>query len=360
MRTNTLSLEFVGMENKLSAYETHVFIQGKFQLQADEVISIGIYGNKIMLKVATADILENIFETWENKLEYTDANNRLFQVKLSNESRKNIVKIHRIPIEIPENEIRRALSAYGAIEEIRNDSWKNLPYKCYNDVKIVKVEIQRPIPSYIRIMGKQYWTTYIGQPKTCRRCASTEHEAKDCCFAPENRIRAVHNYADALSRNFRRQYDADREELLEENFTVLKSKEATATASKVDLAAKENRKEGKDSAGEVTAQVVIQEQVNLDAHAETLRSDDTELGDGIPKTMDHDSLERPSEVKTDDEWQTMANRKRRKGESSDSGGEGSKPHTKKVNWADELYDNPPQEQDHSTRLSRQSSDDSTY
>ncbi|KAL3279011.1 hypothetical protein HHI36_016527 [Cryptolaemus montrouzieri] len=56
---------------------------------------------------------------------------------MSNESSQTTVKINRVPIEMNDMEIRNAISAYGPVESIKNNQWKDLPYACYNDIKLI-------------------------------------------------------------------------------------------------------------------------------------------------------------------------------------------------------------------------------
>lgn len=200
MRINTFSLDFSEVNEKLFAFDYHSYIEKNLKLKNEEVISIGINGNKIFVKVATGELLERIFENFEGKLTYIQRDGISKNVNLFNESLKTTVKIHRIPIEISDNEIRKALNYYGKIENVMNDAWKNLPYTCYNDIKIIKMEIVKPIPSYIPIGGKYYWITYAGQMRTCRRCGSTLHEIKDCDRLLNNRL---NSFAAAVSQSVR-------------------------------------------------------------------------------------------------------------------------------------------------------------
>lgn len=96
-------------------------------------------------------------------------------MELLNESAKITIKIHRIPIEMDENEIKKAISPYRTVES-RIDQLRDLPYTCYNDIKLIRMELRKAIPSYLMIGNKQFLVIYIGQNRTCRKCGSTEHK----------------------------------------------------------------------------------------------------------------------------------------------------------------------------------------
>ncbi|KAG5869402.1 hypothetical protein JTB14_026277 [Gonioctena quinquepunctata] len=179
MRVNTFSLDFTELPQRINAYEVHEFIDSKLKLQDDQLLSIATKEIN-HIKVVTQEIVDNILEVYDDKLKFLSQDGKEYKVIISNESTKQIVKIHRIPLEVPESEIRNAMAYFGTIESITNDMWKNLRFKCYNETKLIRMEMRRPIPSYIIIAGVKYWITYPGQQRTCRKCNSTEHEVKDC------------------------------------------------------------------------------------------------------------------------------------------------------------------------------------
>lgn len=194
-RVNTISLNLVNIKEKLTVYETHLLIKNSLQLEASEVIAIEIYQAKVFIKVDTEKTLEKIFEQYENKLFYTDKNGEKFEIILTNETRRTTVKVHNLPIEIPDDEVVKSLESYGNVEDCIHEKWKNVPYPCYNGTRALKMLIKNPIPSYVNIGNKRFWTTHFGQQRTCRRCSSTSHEAKDCSYTAENIIRRKLNYA---------------------------------------------------------------------------------------------------------------------------------------------------------------------
>lgn len=364
MRTNTFSLEFVDLEAKLNAYSAHIFIQDKLKLKAEEVIAIGIYDNKVMIKVESRDVLESIFEKYESGLEYIDVEGKIYKVKLANESLKNVVRIHRIPIEVPDAEIKKTLERYGLVESVSNDLWKNLPYRCYNDTKVVKMEIHNPVPSYIRIAGNQYWVTYVGQVKTCRKCASTAHEAKDCTFTIGSRLRQ-RSYASMASGIFRKQYLEDRDNLLEENYSPLKSPQSSAfnerKGSNASTGSKqESFPQGADTVGNRAGrdtQPVSETEKKVDGENEGPSGKEIEIESGNDRVVTNESS---SEVESNEGMQegnhsahdansgeeskmhaTKARKmkKRKKSTITDSGESGIEnvgQNTKKLNWAKEV------------------------
>lgn len=242
MRVNTFSLNFSEISEKLSVLEVHRFIEQKLKLKNEEVVSIALYGSKVFVKVASQGIFESIFDKFEGKLIYEDSSGSEYPVQLESQSSKITLRIHKIPIEVPESEVRKALGGYGNIDSVNNDAWKNLPYRCYNDTKLVKVDLNKAVPSYVSIQGRSYLVTYPGQARTCRRCGSIEHEIKDCDKSISIRLIRRSDYATVASQRQRYPVNLVPNEEIVHNYQPLRS-EPVATSRKISHTIPEVQKE---------------------------------------------------------------------------------------------------------------------
>ena len=95
----------------------------------------------------------------------------------------SIVMVYNAPNEMPDSVIIGRLSLYGSVLSFRRDLATDY---ILNGVRTARMEINRDIPSTVRITGEfiKFW--YPGQPKSCRRCGDLDHLIKDCrnvrCF----------------------------------------------------------------------------------------------------------------------------------------------------------------------------------
>ena len=79
------------------------------------------------------------------------------------------------PPEITEGKIRAALSQYGDIKAIQEESWsKAYRYVVVNDIRIVTITLMKHIPSHMTIAGHKVLTSYEGKP-TCYDCGEMGH-----------------------------------------------------------------------------------------------------------------------------------------------------------------------------------------
>ena len=89
------------------------------------------------------------------------------------------VYVHYYPFEAPDADIRSVLSKFGQIKSLR---YQSLPG--YSNVKtgscIVRMMVERGIPSQQSIRGYPCRIWYKGQPITCNVCREVEHLAASC------------------------------------------------------------------------------------------------------------------------------------------------------------------------------------
>lgn len=194
---NTVCVYFDGCEDKVTPLEYAKFIGNQLGYTSDNILSMGVtVKNRLRLKLAREELVEEIYDKI-NKLKWYTIDERKYQLKIENESTRQTVKIHGVPFEMPETEVRRVLTAYGLVDDIKKEKWKGIGFDIYNEMVSVRMEIRTAIPSYVRIYGRLYWVTYFGQTRTCRRCNATTHEARECTFNATSVVRTRVEYATA-------------------------------------------------------------------------------------------------------------------------------------------------------------------
>lgn len=196
---NTVSIFFDSKDKYVpSPAEYGVFLKETMEMKTEDILSIGnTVKNRLRIKFTSEKLVEECFKKIEELKLYSDSQGREYNLSIYNESSKQIVKIHGVPFEMSEDEIKKSLEMYGVVDGFRKEKWNNIGFNVYNEIITVRMEIKNPIPSYLRIMGRQYWVTYFGQVKTCRRCNATSHEAKDCDYNAKNIVNRHVNYAAA-------------------------------------------------------------------------------------------------------------------------------------------------------------------
>ena len=100
------------------------------------------------------------------------------------------VRVFRLPPEVNNDSVVRALSQYGRVTECVEEKWgPRYPLAgTLNGVRAVKIELKKGvhIPSFIKIQRIEVLCLYEGQPPTCRKCHSPQHLFHDCPLRIKN------------------------------------------------------------------------------------------------------------------------------------------------------------------------------
>lgn len=88
------------------------------------------------------------------------------------------VTIFDAPQELPDGALKRILSKYGRVRNIRRQMYRDTGIE--TGIRTVRMKLLEPIPSYIRVGEMIMGTKYPNQQKTCRKCDSVGHIARNC------------------------------------------------------------------------------------------------------------------------------------------------------------------------------------
>ncbi|XP_038106388.1 uncharacterized protein LOC119766080 [Culex quinquefasciatus] len=90
------------------------------------------------------------------------------------------VRIHDLPPDMSNMQIAEAMLQYGEVLTIRDEVWRDIFAGVPNGVRVLKMKISKPVPSYVTICGLSSLATHTGQISTCRRCGFQRHVSKSC------------------------------------------------------------------------------------------------------------------------------------------------------------------------------------
>ena len=88
------------------------------------------------------------------------------------------VAVYDAPFELEDGALEKILSKYGQVKGIRRQWFKDSGIQ--TGIRTVRMRVDSPIPSYIRVGTMVISTKYTGQSKTCRKCDSPDHLARNC------------------------------------------------------------------------------------------------------------------------------------------------------------------------------------
>ncbi|KAE8737584.1 hypothetical protein FOCC_FOCC016953 [Frankliniella occidentalis] len=74
------------------------------------------------------------------------------------------------------------LSEYGRVIECVTDKYgpKSAFPGVLTGVRVARMQLRRHVPNYLRVCNLEVYVEYVGQPRTCQRCGSTQHLRAAC------------------------------------------------------------------------------------------------------------------------------------------------------------------------------------
>ncbi len=192
----------------MNSVTVHKFILDELKLQPDEVEALQINYHKklVYIELSSFEKASEIVSEYNLKCKI-NFENVDFVVKLFMVDGGTDVKLHDLPPRMNESVILKKMCEYGEILNFTEEKWgdefafKNIS----NGIRIVRMKLEKNIPSYITIAGEQTFVTYKNQILTCKWCENRLHYGLTCA---ENRLtkgQTVNNritsFADALKQN---------------------------------------------------------------------------------------------------------------------------------------------------------------
>lgn len=90
------------------------------------------------------------------------------------------VRVHDLPPDLPNKQIAEAMREFGEVLTIRDEVWKNFFIGIPNGVRVLKMKLSKPVPSFIKMCDFITLATHTGQIPTCRRCGLQRHVGTSC------------------------------------------------------------------------------------------------------------------------------------------------------------------------------------
>lgn len=179
-RVNTVGIEL--LRGAISPTSAQVLlptiIREMYGIQDDEVYGVALNGAyRIFVKLNSTSVYESLVHRF---LDATPA----VKVRLIDVSRHfTWVKLHNVPFEADEADIRRVFEAYGTVHLAQQGKWAAGAYMGrLEGTFTLKMTLRHAIPSYVVLedFRTQVFVSCTGQRRTCRLCGGYDHLAAVC------------------------------------------------------------------------------------------------------------------------------------------------------------------------------------
>lgn len=136
--------------------------------------------SQVIIEMESAELAEQIAADHDQKhsLQLDDGTKVLIPIRLEGDTLE--VRVHDLPPYLPNEMIRKLLSSYGEVMSITDDVWKKHFPGVPNGTRVVKMKINKQIPSYLPIDGEVAYIKYTNQLRTCKHCTRPLHVGRTC------------------------------------------------------------------------------------------------------------------------------------------------------------------------------------
>lgn len=96
------------------------------------------------------------------------------------DSRIIYVTVFRLRQRIRDEDLSAALTAYGKVLAVQPPNFPVRPPQSANGTRLVRIQMQRPIPNFLSVLGCRVQCEYKGVKRVCSRCDVEGHIGREC------------------------------------------------------------------------------------------------------------------------------------------------------------------------------------
>lgn len=175
----TFVLNFRALPGKLKYADVFDFIANKLGFDLSQVKHLQISNGKVYVGTESPQIAQNMVQEHNMKHEYSH-DGKAYNIPLEMEDGSIEVRVHDLRPRTTHRMLAQRMREYGEILSIREETWKDHLPGIPNGVRILRMKLVKPIPSYVQVDTEMTLVTYRGQVATCKHCNRNVHYAQKC------------------------------------------------------------------------------------------------------------------------------------------------------------------------------------
>ncbi|KXJ78754.1 hypothetical protein RP20_CCG003179 [Aedes albopictus] len=180
-RKDSLYLDFSTMPARPKLETVYALLTTKINLDMTKVncIQPSMSKARVIIELKSQAYVEELVAEHSLK-HFVEHNNQQYPVPLVPFDNAIEVKVADMPSYVSTETIVKHLSTYGEVLSAKNELWKDFWPGLPTGIRLVRMRIQKPIPSYISIGAYTAFIAYRNQTRTCRYCVRPLHIGRTC------------------------------------------------------------------------------------------------------------------------------------------------------------------------------------
>lgn len=181
-RKNTLVIDFSMLPVRPNTKDVEKFIRGDLRIKLNIIKNIQVHTIRkcALIEMRTYEIAEKLSISHHLK-HFIEAENKRYNIPVYMEDAATNDRIHDLPPSIPNEAIAEHMQQYGRVKSVARELWKKFFPGIPND-------LDKHIPSFIKILNEVTTVSYRTQIRTCRRCERKVHHKLTCSEAAKQNV----------------------------------------------------------------------------------------------------------------------------------------------------------------------------
>ncbi|XP_058817206.1 uncharacterized protein LOC131680512 [Topomyia yanbarensis] len=175
----TFVINFKVVPTKLNFPAIAEFITKNLAIEATQLQHLQVSNGRVFVGTDSAQTAQDIVQ--EHNLKHqVEHDGKSYSIPLSMEDGSVEVRVHDLRPSTSNRQLAYRMRDYGEIISIRDEVWKDFFPGIPNGVRIMRIKLTKPIPSYVMVDTTMTLVTYKGQVATCKHCNRRVHYAQKC------------------------------------------------------------------------------------------------------------------------------------------------------------------------------------
>lgn len=176
---STFVVNFRILPNRPKCTDISDFLTKKLGFELSELKHLQIIDSRVFVGTDSPQKAQDIVQ--EHNLQHQVLQDgKSYNIPLSMEDGAVEVRIHQLRPKINNQQVAQRMREYGEIVSIREDVWRDVFPGVPNGIRLLRMKLQKPIPSYITVENQRTLVTYKGQEATCKFCQRRVHFNMKC------------------------------------------------------------------------------------------------------------------------------------------------------------------------------------
>lgn len=180
-RKDSLYLDFSGMPVRPKLDTVYELISKKINLDMTKVncIQPSMTKARVIIELKAQSYVEELVAEHSSK-HTVEHNNKHYAIPLVPYDNTVEVRVSDLPSYVSTETVIKHLASYGEVVSTRDEVWKNFWPGLSTGVRLVRMRIQKPIPSFIPMTTHTAYISHRNQIRTCRYCVRPLHIGRTC------------------------------------------------------------------------------------------------------------------------------------------------------------------------------------